>query len=388
MTTTPRTVAMLDLAHQHRAVEARVAAGFARVLETGSYILGPAVDAFEAEYAAFSDVAHVVGVGNGTDAIELALRAAGIGRGDRVAIPANTFVATAEAVVRAGASVVLVDCDEHYLIDPDDLRRRLTPQVRAVIAVHLYGQMADVDAIRAVVGEGVVVIEDAAQSQGARHRGRRSGSLGDAAGTSFYPGKNLGAYGDAGAVSTGSARIAERVRALRNHGGTHKYEHLEIGTNSRLDSLQAVVLSAKLEHLDAWNAERRALADRYTGLLADLPGVITPTTAPHNEHVWHQYVVRVADRDQVLATLVAAGIGAGVHYPSPVHRLPAFDYLGGSFPHAEAYSRQLLSLPIYPGLDADAQDYVVETLAAAVAPRTATATAGSTATAALAGAES
>jgi dTDP-4-amino-4,6-dideoxygalactose transaminase len=366
MTPTRRTVAMLDLAHQHHAVEARVAAGFARVLEEGSYILGPAVDAFEREYAAFSGVEHVVGVGNGTDAIELALRAAGIKHGDRVAIPANTFVATAEAVVRAGASVVLVDCDENYLLDPADLRRRLTPQVRAVVAVHLYGQMADIDAIREVAGPGIVVIEDAAQSQGARQRGRRSGSLGDAAGTSFYPGKNLGAYGDGGAVSTGSARIAERVRGLRNHGGTHKYEHLEIGTNSRLDSLQAVVLSAKLEHLDAWNDERRALADRYTRLLADVPGVVTPVTAPHNEHVWHQYVVRVDDRDRVLAALVDAGIGAGIHYPLPVHRLPAFDYLGGSYPRAEAFSRRLLSLPIYPGLDTDAQDYVVENLVAAV----------------------
>jgi dTDP-4-amino-4,6-dideoxygalactose transaminase len=232
--------------------------------------------------------------------------------------------------------------------------------------VHLYGQMADIDAIREVAGPGIVVIEDAAQSQGARQRGRRSGSLGDAAGTSFYPGKNLGAYGDGGAVSTGSARIAERVRGLRNHGGTHKYEHLEIGTNSRLDSLQAVVLSAKLEHLDAWNDERRALADRYTRLLADVPGVVTPVTAPHNEHVWHQYVVRVDDRDRVLAALVDAGIGAGIHYPLPVHRLPAFDYLGGSYPRAEAFSRRLLSLPIYPGLDTDAQDYVVENLAAAV----------------------
>jgi dTDP-4-amino-4,6-dideoxygalactose transaminase len=366
MTPTRRTVAMLDLAHQHHAVEARVAAGFARVLEEGSYILGPAVDAFEREYAAFSGVEHVVGVGNGTDAIELALRAAGIKHGDRVAIPANTFVATAEAVVRAGASVVLVDCDENYLLDPADLRRRLTPQVRAVVAVHLYGQMADIDAIREVAGPGIVVIEDAAQSQGASQRGRRSGSLGDAAGTSFYPGKNLGAYGDGGAVSTGSARIAERVRGLRNHGGTHKYEHLEIGTNSRLDSLQAVVLSAKLEHLDVWNDERRALADRYTRLLADVPGVVTPVTAPHNEHVWHQYVVRVDDRDRVLAALVDAGIGAGIHYPLPVHRLPAFDYLGGSYPRAEAFSRRLLSLPIYPGLDTDAQDYVVENLVAAV----------------------
>nr|WP_184240691.1 DegT/DnrJ/EryC1/StrS family aminotransferase [Conyzicola lurida] len=362
---------MLDLAHQHRAVETLVAEGFARVMAASSYILGPEVDAFEREFAAFCGVPHVVGVGNGTDAIELALRAAGVGRGDSVVIPANTFVATAEAVVRAGASVVLADCGDDYLLDVDDLRMRLNPRVRAVVAVHLYGQTADVDGIRAVAGPGVVVVEDAAQSQGAKYRGRRSGSLGDVAGTSFYPGKNLGAYGDAGAVSTGSAEIAERVRALRNHGGLHKYEHLEVGTNSRLDSLQAVVLSAKLSLLDGWNAERRRLAHRYTARLEELPGVATPIVRPGNEPVWHQYVVRVPERDRVLAALTEAGIGAGIHYPTPVHLLPAFaplDNPRGSFPVAEAAADHILSLPIYPGLADSDQDYVIETLATALRP--------------------
>jgi dTDP-4-amino-4,6-dideoxygalactose transaminase len=364
-----RTVPMLDLGWQHRQVEHEVTAGFARVMAASSYILGPDVTAFEEEYARFSGVNHTVGVGNGTDAIELALRAAGIGPGDSVVIPANTFVATAEAVVRAGASVVLADCDDSYLLDASDLRMRLNPSVRAVIAVHLYGQTADIDAIRLAVGSDVVVIEDAAQSQGALYRGRRSGSLADVAGTSFYPGKNLGAYGDGGAITTDSSEIADRARALRNHGGRNKYEHLEVGTNSRLDSLQAVVLSAKLRHLDAWNAERRRLAERYTRLLADLDGVETPVTQPGNEHVFHQYVVRVSDRDRVLADLVGYGIGAGLHYPTPIHRLPAFEHLAldeGWFPRAEALAARILSLPIYPGLSDDDQDYVVDRLAASV----------------------
>jgi dTDP-4-amino-4,6-dideoxygalactose transaminase len=364
-----RTVPMLDLGWQHRQVEDEVNAGFAQVMGATSFILGPDVTRFEREYARFSGVDHVVGVGNGTDAIELALRAAGIGQGAGVLIPANTFVATAEAVVRAGATVVLADCDDSYLLDAADLRTRMTPNVKAVIAVHLYGQTADVDAVREVVGPDVVVIEDAAQSQGARYRGRRSGSLADVAGTSFYPGKNLGAYGDGGAISTSSEKIAQRAKALRNHGGINKYEHLEVGTNSRLDSLQAVVLSAKLKHLDVWNAERRRLAGRYTRLLSRIDGVGTPVTNEGNQHVFHQYVVRVADRDTVLAELVEAGIGAGIHYPTPVHLLPAFADLGlgvGSFPCAESLAGEILSLPIYPGLSEDDQDYVVDRLAASV----------------------
>ena len=367
-----RVVPMLDLGWQHRRIEREVAEGFAAVLENTSYILGPQVDAFEREYAEYSGVDHVIGVGNGTDAIELALRAAGVGPGDEVVIPANTFVATAEAVVRSGASVVLADCGDDYLIDPEALRPLLTPAVRAVIAVHLYGQTADVDAIRAVVGDGVLVIEDAAQSQGARYRGRRSGSLGDAAGTSFYPGKNLGAYGDGGAVSTPSAAIAANVRALRNHGGSRRYEHLVIGTNSRLDSLQAVVLSAKLRRLDTWNAERRRLADRYTAVLRDTPGITTPRVNDGNEPVWHQYVVRVADRDRVVDELVAAGVGAAVHYPRPIHLLPAYACLGhgpGDFPIAERLSEQILSLPIYPGLSDEAQDYVVASVESVLGTR-------------------
>lgn len=361
----PLRVPMLDLGIQHRQVADTVRAGFERVFAATSFIQGPDVARFEAEFAAYCEIDQVIGVGNGTDALELALRGAGIGAGDEVIIPANTFIATAEAVVRAGASVVFADCDENFLIDPAQVQHKLTGRTRAVIAVHLYGQTAPIDDLRAVVGPDVIIVEDAAQSQGARYRGRRAGSLGDVAGTSFYPGKNLGAYGDAGAVMTGSAEIAGRVRMLGNHGSMQKYEHLSIGTNSRLDSLQAVVLSAKLALLDDWNAERRALADRYSSLLADMPGVVTPVTLPGNEHVFHQYVVRVAGRDRVVAEMNAAGIGAGIHYPYPVHLAPAFaapERGVGFCPVAELLAGEILSLPIYPGLTAAQQDRVIEVL--------------------------
>ena len=358
-------VPMLDLGAQHRQIADRVREGFERVIASNGFIQGPEVARFESEFAAFCDVDHVIGVGNGTDALELALRAAGIGPGDEVIVPANTFVATAEAVVRAGATVCLVDCDTNFLLDPALLSGVLTPRTRAVMAGHLYGQTAPGDDIRAAVGGDLVIVEDAAQSQGARYHGRRAGSLGDVAGTSFYPGKNLGAYGDAGAVITPSAGIAARVRLLANHGGQAKYEHLVVGTNSRLDSLQAVVLSAKLALLDEWNAQRRDLAARYDAMLSDLDEVVSPRTAAGNEHVFHQYVLRLPDRDRVLAELNAAGIGAGIHYPHPVHRLPAFEsrrWPVGAFPVSERLAGEILSLPIYPGLTEAQQDRVVSVL--------------------------
>jgi dTDP-4-amino-4,6-dideoxygalactose transaminase len=359
---------MLDLGWQHAQIADEVRTGFDRVMAASSYILGPDVSTFETEFAAYCSVEHAIGVGNGTDALELALRAAGVRQGDEVIIPANTFVATAEAVVRAGATVKFVDCDENFLIDPSLLAAAITARTRAVVAVHLYGQTADIDAVRAAIGQDILLIEDAAQSQGAQYRGRRAGSLGDAAGTSFYPGKNLGAYGDGGAVMTTSDTIAQRVRALRNHGGVNKYEHLEVGTTSRLDSLQAVVLSAKLRLLDAWNAERVRLAARYTELLTTVDGVVTPPTAEGNDHVFHQYVVRVPGRDQVLAAMLADGIGVGLHYPIPVHMLPSFAGIAepGAYPVAERLAGEILSLPIYPGLSQEQQDYVVERLASAV----------------------
>jgi dTDP-4-amino-4,6-dideoxygalactose transaminase len=367
-TTTATTgVPMLDLGYQTAIVADEVNSGFARVIAANEFILGPDVAEFEREYASYLDVGHVVGVGNGTDALVLALRAAGIRRGDEVVLPANTFVATAEAVVLVGAIPRFVDCGEDYLIDLDSLADAVSHRTRAVVAVHLYGQVAPIERIRAIVGDDVVIVEDAAQSQGARSGDRWAGALGDVAATSFYPGKNLGAFGDAGAVMTGSEAIADTVRALRNHGGLRKYEHTRIGTNSRLDTLQAVVLRAKLARLDEWNDQRRAVAARYTSALDAVDRVSAPVGTPGVDHVFHQYVVQVDDRDRVLAELNRAGIGAGVHYPVPVHLLPAFDRFSpgmGAFPTAEAQAGRILSLPVYPGLTEAMQAQVVDQLVA------------------------
>ena len=357
------TVPLVDLAAAHAEVAEEVEIGFKRIIAGTAFVGGPEVAAFEQEYAAFSGVPHCVGVANGTDALELAFRAVGVGPGAEVVLPANTFIATAEAVARCGATVVLVDCDPRtYLMDTDAALAAVTPATRAIAPVHLYGQMAEVEKLSRA---GVAVVQDAAQCQGATRHGRGAGVDGIAA-TSFYPGKNLGAYGDAGAVVTASAELATTVRTLGSHGGLAKYRHDLIGMNSRLDGLQAVVLRAKLARLAEWNARRRAAAARYDELLAGLD-VVLPVTLDGNEHVWHIYCVRVPRRDAVVAHLNAAGIGAAIHYPVPVHRTGAFAHLGGSFPHAEAAAGEILSLPIYPQITGDQQARVAETLAAALA---------------------
>lgn len=361
-------IPLVDLGLQHRRVADEVAEGFARVLANTSFILGPEAEAFERAYAEYCGVRHAVGVGNGTDAIELALRAVNIGPGDEVIAPANTFVATAGAIVRTGATLKLVDCDENFLIDASKIPAAITDRTKAIVPVHLYGQLAPMAAVAEAAGD-LIVIEDAAQSQGARQDGKRSGSLGLVAATSFYPGKNLGAYGDAGGITTSSEEVHERLLRLRNHGGVKKYEHLEVGVNSRLDGLQGVVLAAKLKRLDEWNGERRAAATRYAELLADVPDVTLPVEVAGNEHVWHLYVVRVPHRDAVLATLNSRGIGAGIHYPAPVHQLPAFAHLGypaGSFPVAEGLAGEILSLPIFPGITAEQQQRVADELITAL----------------------
>jgi len=365
-------IPLVDLSVQHREIADEVRAGFDALYDSGAFVLGEEVTAFEREFAAFCGTGHAVGVANGTDALELALRAAGVGAGQEVILPANTFIATAEAVVRAGARPVLVDSDPRYdLIDPTRVKDAVGPRTRAIIPVHLYGQVAPVQELTQLAdAAGLVMIEDAAQSQGARRDGRAAGSFGLAAATSFYPGKNLGAYGDGGAVLTGDGELARRLRALRNHGSEIRYQHPELGFNSRLDSLQAVVLRAKLRRLHTWNAARRAAADRYAGLLADLEQVTLPATLPGNEHVWHLYVVRVPERDRVLGELQAAGIGAGIHYPVPVHLQGAFAHLGherGDFPVAEAAAERILSLPLYPGITPEQQERVAAELRRAVA---------------------
>jgi len=365
-------IPLVDLSAQHAAVADEVAAGWREVLARTAFIGGPQVAAFEREYAEFIGVPHCVGMGNGTDAIEIALRALGIGPGDECILPANTFIATAEAVTRAGATPVLVDCadDDTYLIDADAVEAAVTSRTSAIIPVHLYGQAAPVERLLPLARRiGARVVEDAAQSQGARRNGTSAGALGDAAATSFYPGKNLGAYGDAGAALTSSSDVEARMRMIRDHGSPAKYQHEVLGVNSRLDTLQAVVLSAKLRRLAAWNSARRAAAARYDELLSGCEAVIRPRTLNGNEHVWHLYAVRVPDRDLVLKELHAAGIGAGIHYPVPIHLTPAFAEMGypqGAFPVAERSARELLSLPLFPEITAEQQECVVSVLRSAL----------------------
>ncbi|HEV2777946.1 MAG TPA: DegT/DnrJ/EryC1/StrS family aminotransferase [Actinophytocola sp.] len=368
--TNEQPIPLVDLAAPHAEVAEEVAAGWNAVLARTAFINGPQVAEFEAAYAGYTGVAHCIGVANGTDAIELALRALGVGPGDEAILPANTFIATAEAVARSGATPVLVDCHEDTaLIDVDAAVAAVTPRTRVVLPVHLYGQAAAVESLRTGLPREVAILEDAAQSQGARRHGLPAGSLGDIAATSFYPGKNLGAYGDAGAVLTSSDELSTAVRLLRDHGSPRKYEHSTLGFNSRLDTLQAVVLSAKLRRLEGWNAARRTAAERYDKLLADVQGVLTPVVAPGNEPVWHLYVIRVPNRDEVLSRLHEAKIGAGIHYPTPVHLTGAFAHLGygkGAFPVAERLGGEILSLPLFPEITAEQQERVVQVVADAV----------------------
>ncbi|ANZ36982.1 erythromycin biosynthesis sensory transduction protein eryC1 [Lentzea guizhouensis] len=357
----------VDLKFQHAEVADEVAAGWEQVLANTAFIGGPQVGAFEQAYSEYSGVAHTIGLGNGTDALELALRAVGVGHGDECVLPTNSFIATAEAVARTGATPVFVDCDpDTYLIDTKAAVAAFTERTKAVLPVHLYGQMAPLEELKPVCDEqGIFLIEDAAQSQGAKRNGAVSGSVGHLAGTSFYPGKNLGAYGDAGAVTTQDAALAEKVRLLSQHGSPSKYVHSTLGFNSRLDTLQAVVLHAKLKRLNAWNTMRQEAAAYYTEQLSDVAGVKTPVTLDGNEHVWHLYVVRVAERDRVLKHLQDNGVGGQIHYPTPIHKSGAFA-TDGSFPNAESTAGEILSLPMYPGLTREQQDRVVEVLAEAV----------------------
>lgn len=359
-------VPLVDLSRQHAEIAADVEAGFAQLFETTSFIQGPQVTEFEEAFAAFCGVRHCIGVGSGTDALELSIRALELGPGDQVIVPANSFIASALGVLRAGADVVLVDSDpETHLIDVDEVAETVNSRVRAVMPVHLYGQTADVEGIAAVAGDAII-IEDAAQSQGSKRHGNPAGSLGLIAGTSFYPGKNIGAYGDGGAVLTNDNELAQRVRQLGNWGSREKYHHPVVGFNSRLDSIHAIVLNAKLSRLSSWNEQRRAAAELYNEMLSSIPEVALPSTLPGNEHIWHLYVVRVPDRDRVLSDLLASGIGAGVHYPIPMHLQGALSELGyreGDFPVAEKAASEVLSLPLFPGITQSEQERVVDRLA-------------------------
>jgi dTDP-4-amino-4,6-dideoxygalactose transaminase len=344
-------VPFVDLATQYAGIAPEIDAAVSKVIRETDFILGREVRLFEEEFAGFCEAQFGTGVDSGTSALELALRAYDIGPGDEVITAANSFIASALAISHAGATPVLADIDaETYTLDVKALERAITPRTKAIIPVHLYGHPADMDPIMELAKRHkLVVIEDACQGHGARYKGRRVGSLAHAAAFSFYPGKNLGAYGDGGAVVTNDAAIAKKVEMLRNYGQQEKYHHLFRGYNRRLDTLQAAVLRVKLKYLDKWNAARRQHAARYR-LLFEKSHMVTPNEAPYAESVWHLYVVRVSHRDTFKEYLLSRGINCGIHYPVPVHLQPAYHDLGykqGDFPVTEDYAQKIISLPMY-----------------------------------------
>jgi dTDP-4-amino-4,6-dideoxygalactose transaminase len=361
-------VPFTDLAAMAQEVWPSIEADYMACLLNADFVGGPPVETFERDWAAFCGASHGVGVANGTDAIELSLAALGVGAGDEVIVPANTFIGTAAAVVRAGASPRFADVsDETLLMTPTTMAAAVTPKTRAVIVVHLYGQVADMDSLAVAAAEhGLVMIEDAAQAHGATWAGRRAGSFGTAGCFSFYPGKNLGAFGDAGAVVTSDPDLADQVRALANHGrmsGSAHYEHVYVGRNSRMDALQAIALSGKLARITAWNDRRQQLATRYREQLIGTP-VRLAATDPRAEHVYHLLVARVADRDRVQAELSDRGIQTGVHYPVPCHQQPPLRrFADGPMPVAEQAAAEILSLPIFPHMTPGQVDVVCDALA-------------------------
>ncbi len=362
-------VPYLDLTRSTAAIEGEIDGALSRVACSGHYIGGQEVEGFERAFAGYCEAGHAVGVANGLDALILALQASGIGRGDSVLVPANSFIATALAVSRIGAKPVFVDVEEDIAnIDPQAAAAALQPDTRAVIAVHLYGHPADMDPLRAMADRhGLFLLEDAAQAHGARYRGRPCGSLGDAAGFSFYPTKNLGALGDAGAVTSNDSALIGRVRMLANYGAYAKDSHLLLGTNSRLDPLQAAVLAVKLRHLDSRNERRRMLAARYRAGLDDIKEVVLPAERPWAIPVWHVYCLRVPGgrRDALRQHLHAAGIGTNLHYPTPIHLQPAYGDLAlspGAFPVAERLAGEILSLPLDASHSAQEIDRVIDSI--------------------------
>jgi len=357
-------IPFLDLKAQYLSIKDEIDKAIQTVIMESAFIKGKYVKAFEESFSEYCEAAHCIGVGNGTDALFTALKALNVGAGDEVITAANSFIATSEAITATGARVVFVDVDPNYFnISITDLKSKITAKTRAVIPVHLYGQPADMDAILAIASKrGIHIIEDAAQAHGARYKGKRVGSLGHIAAFSFYPGKNLGAYGDAGAITTNDDGLAERCRMLENHGRLEKYSHKIEGTNSRLDGLQAAILSVKLRYLDDWCRARQAAADYYHDNL-DVNDIRTPDVMPGAEHVYHIYGVEVEQRPELMTSLKDAGVQTGIHYPIPLPHQEAYRYLGhkaGDFPVAEKLADCILSLPIYPEMTTDAQDVVIE----------------------------
>lgn len=359
-------IPFVDLKSQYLSIKTEIDSAIADVIEKTSFVGGPFLEAFENEFAGFCRARYCIGVGNGTDALFLALRALGVGRGDEVITAANSFIATSEAITMSGARVVFADIDPGtFNIDVSRIEEKITPRTKAIIPIHLYGQPADMDPIIQIAQRhGLKVVEDAAQAHGAEYKGRPIGTIGDAGCFSFYPGKNLGAYGDGGAVVTNDKVLAEKTRMLANHGRVQKYNHEFEGVNSRLDSLQAAILSAKLKHLDEWIARRRANAYRYNDLLKNT-FVRTPLEMEGVKAVYHLYVVMVdrGTRSALQEHLKSAGIGTGIHYPIALPNLKAYQYLGyeeSDFPEATSSSGRIVSLPMYPELTEDQISYVSE----------------------------
>ena len=361
-------IPLVGLYDQYQDIKNEIDRAIESVITTSAFVGGDEVRQFEKEFAAYCETKACVGVGNGTDALYLTLRALGIGEGDEVITVAHTFIATSEAISNTGARAVFVDIkDDTMLMDAALLEQAITPRTRAIIPVHLYGQPCDMDAIMQVAERhGLKVIEDAAQAHGARWRGRRAGSIGDAGCFSFYPGKNLGAFGDAGAVVSNDEDLIERVRMLANHGRLEKYTHKLEGVNSRLDGLQAAILRVKLRHLDDWNQSRRQHADFYFENLAG-GDLRLPVTDDRAEPVWHLFVVRTHDREALQARLKEQGVATGVHYPVPLHLQPACEYLGipqGKLPVTEAVAAECLSLPMYAELTSPQLERIANAIAA------------------------
>ena len=369
----PRPVPVIDLKSQLARVRPEVDEAVSRVLTSTAFVGGADVRELEREFAAFCGTAHACAVANGTDALQLALRAYGIGPGDEVVTVANTFIATGEAILLVGARPVFVDVDEAtHTMDPAKLETAITPRTRLVLPVHLYGHPAEMTAINAVAARHrLPVLEDAAQAHGAAWQGRRAGALGHAACFSFYPTKNLGACGDAGMVVSSDADFVGRVRQIANHGaGSHRYDNLVLGTNSRLDSLQAAILRVKLRHLERWNGERASRAARYSEALRDLPGITLPRELPGARSCWHLYTIRARERDALASHLQSRGIGTAIHYPRPIHLQPSMSGAGGrpgDLPVSERLCREVLCLPLYAELETADLDRVAAEVRAFVA---------------------
>ena len=357
-------VPFVDLKTQYQQLKDEMASAMGEVLDSCGFILGPAVSRFESQFAQFCEVEHAVGVASGLDALILALRALDVGPGDEVIVQANTFIATALAVTATGARPVLVDCEAvHYNLDVAQIKEAITERTKVILPVHLYGQPADMNEMLSLAEEaGLFVVEDAAQAHGARYHGNRCGSMGNLGCFSFYPGKNLGAYGDGGAITTDDAQLAARLRQIRNYGSEVKYHHSQKGVNSRLDSLQAAVLGVKLNYLEDWNRSRRSAAAAYCSGLEGLD-LVLPRTAEHNEHVFHLFVVQVEERDEFMRFLGEQGVSTGIHYPVPIHLQGAYAELEkprGSFPVTEHMVDRLVSLPMFPEIEERQVDQVIK----------------------------